>query len=134
MGTFWGEWCVSTASIVVVRRDLKYAPIAVSGACGAEETIMRSLRLALCVPLLLLLVGQHQAQENATGEKSPAVPIKAKQRQLAYEIQADGSKVLKHKHEGTFYRSSSGAEMNTMDHRRSGPLLPDCSREEVSRA
>jgi hypothetical protein len=51
--------------------------------------------------------------------KEPATPIKAKQRQLAYEIQADGSKVLKHKQEGTFYRSSSGAEMYTMDGRSS---------------
>jgi hypothetical protein len=75
---------------------------------------MRRLRFALWVPLLLLLVGQNPAQENATGEKSPAVPITAKQRQLSYRILPDGSRVLEHQQEGAYYRSWSGASMNTM--------------------
>jgi hypothetical protein len=53
----------------------------------------------------------------AYAQKEPATPIKAKQRQIMYEIKADGSKIMKHKHEGTFYRSSSGAELDTMDER-----------------
>jgi hypothetical protein len=70
---------------------------------------MKWLRLTLWVPVLLLL-----ASQNDTRAQSPAEPIKAKQRQLSYQIQADGSRVLKHEQAGVFYRSSSGASMNTM--------------------
>jgi hypothetical protein len=63
---------------------------------------------------LLLLVDQVQAQDYAAGEQSPAEPIKAKQRQMTYEVQPDGSEALKYKEEGVFYRSSSGAELNKM--------------------
>jgi hypothetical protein len=33
---------------------------------------------------------------------------------VTYDLKPDGSKTIIHKYEGTFYRSSSGAEMNTM--------------------
>jgi hypothetical protein len=75
---------------------------------------MQRLRFTLYVPLLLMLVSQNQAQQNEAGEESHAVPIKAKQRQMTYEIQPDGSEALKYKEEGVFYRSSSGAELNKM--------------------
>jgi hypothetical protein len=78
---------------------------------------MRWIRLAHLVPILLLLVDQNQAQDDAAGEKSPAVPIKAKQRGFSYEIQPDGSKILKHQQEGAYYRSWSGASMNTLGDR-----------------
>jgi hypothetical protein len=78
---------------------------------------MKWLRLAHWVPMRLLLVGQNQAQENAAGEKSPAVPITAKQGQLSYRILADDSRVLEHKQEGAYYRSWSGASMNTLGDR-----------------
>src|SRR5215510_5581000 len=70
---------------------------------------MKGLRLNHWVPVLLLFVSQ-----NATRAESPAEPIIAKQRQLSYEIQPDDSMVLKTEQAGTFYRSSSGARMDSM--------------------
>ena len=70
---------------------------------------MKWLRLNLWGPILLLLVSQ-----NTTRAQSPIEPIKAKQRSLSYEIQPDGSKVLRSEQAGAFYRTSSGATMNTM--------------------
>jgi hypothetical protein len=70
---------------------------------------MKWLRLNRWVPILLLFVSQ-----NATRAESPAEPIIAKQRQLSYETQPDGSMVLKSEQAGAFYRSSSGATMNTV--------------------
>ena len=48
------------------------------------------------------------------GLSPPSSLIKAKQRELVYQIQPDGSKVLKSEQAGAYYRSSSGATMNTM--------------------
>ena len=73
---------------------------------------MRLHCLTFGVAILLGLAYQNQAQD-----KSPAVPIKAKQRGFSYEIQPDGSKLLKHKQEGAYYRSWSGATMNTLGDR-----------------
>ncbi len=70
---------------------------------------MRELRVTVWVSILLLLCFQ-----GAVRGESPATPISAKQRQLVYQIQPDGSKVLKRQEVGMFYRSSSGAVMNTM--------------------
>ena len=70
---------------------------------------MKWLRLNRWGPILLLLVSQ-----NTTRAQSPIEPIKAKQRSLSYEIQPDGSKVLRSEQAGAFYRTSSGATMNTM--------------------
>jgi len=72
---------------------------------------MKWTSLNLWVPILLLLVSR-----NVTAQ-SPAQPIKAKQRQLSYEIQSDGSRVLKSEQEGVFYRTSSGAAIRTMGDR-----------------
>ena len=49
--------------------------------------------------------------------QSPVEPIKAKQRELSYQIQPDGSRVLKNEQSGVFYRSSSGASIKTMGDR-----------------
>jgi hypothetical protein len=38
----------------------------------------------------------------------------AKQRELVYEVHANGSKILKQEHVGAYYRSSSGAVMSTV--------------------
>jgi hypothetical protein len=73
---------------------------------------MKWLHLSLGVPILLLTFSQ-----NATLAQSPAEPIKAKQRQLSYQIQPDGSRVLKSEQAGVFYRSSSGAEIRTIGDR-----------------
>ncbi|MEW5974325.1 MAG: hypothetical protein AB1898_00835 [Acidobacteriota bacterium] len=71
---------------------------------------MKLLRSALWVTIPLLLSFQNTARAQSTTE-----PIIAKQRQISYNIQPDGSKTFLHKHEGAFYRSSSGASMNTLD-------------------
>jgi urease beta subunit len=66
--------------------------------------------------LSLTLVGAISLlsfSQNVTRAQSPAEPIKAKRRELSYQIQPDGSKVLKQERTGTFYRSSSGAEIRT---------------------
>jgi len=70
---------------------------------------MKWLRPTLWVPILLLLVSPHVMRAQ-----SPTEPIRAKQRELSYQIQPDGSRVLRHEQAGVFYRSSSGASMNTM--------------------
>ena len=70
---------------------------------------MKSLRPNLWAPILLLMFSQHTSRAQSIVE-----PIKAKQRQLSYQIQPDGSKVLKSEQEGAFCRSSAGASMNTM--------------------
>jgi hypothetical protein len=70
---------------------------------------MKWLRLNLRVPILLLLVSQNVARAQSTTE-----PIIAKKRQLSYQIQPDGSKVLKSEQAGAFYRASSGARMDSM--------------------
>lgn len=70
---------------------------------------MRLHYLTFGVAILLGLGYQTQAQD-----RSPAVPIKAKLRQMSYEIQQDGTETLTYKEEGVFYRSSSGAELNKM--------------------
>jgi len=72
---------------------------------------MRWLRLTLWVPLLLLSL--HQA----TRAQASVEPIKAKQRKLTYQIQPDGSRILKREEPGAFYRSSSGGTMNSMGDR-----------------
>ena len=73
---------------------------------------MKWPRLILWAPILLLLLFQ-----NAIRAQSPAEPIKAKQRMLSYQIQPDGSRILKQERAGVFYRSSSGATMNTVGDR-----------------
>lgn len=70
---------------------------------------MKWPHLSLCASLLILSLFQ-----NATRAQSHVEPIKAKQRKLTYQIQSDGSKTLKLEEAGTFYRSSSGATMNTV--------------------
>lgn len=70
---------------------------------------MKWLRLITCVPILLLALFQ-----NATEAQSPVEPIMAKQKKLTYQIQSDGSRILKLEEAGAFYRSSSGATMNTV--------------------
>ncbi len=70
---------------------------------------MKWLRLTLWGPILFFSLFQ-----DATRAQSPVEPIKAKQRKLTYQIQPDGSKILKREETGVFYRSSSGATMNTM--------------------
>jgi hypothetical protein len=71
---------------------------------------MNYLHLKLWVMALLLLY----VSQNAIRAQSTTEPIKAKQRQLSYQIQADGSKVLKSEQAGAFYRASSGARMDSM--------------------
>jgi len=52
---------------------------------------------------------------NSTARaQSPTEPIVAKQRSRSYQIQPDGSQILKSEQLGMFYRCSSGASMNTM--------------------
>ena len=69
---------------------------------------MKTLCVAVCLQAFFLLPLQDARAE------SPATPVIAKQRKLVYQMQPDGSKVLKHQEVGVFYRSSSGAVMNTM--------------------
>jgi hypothetical protein len=77
-----------------------------------EKKRMRCLNFTLWVPILFLSLFQ-----NTTGAPSPVEPIKAKQRKLTYQVQPDGSKILKWEEAGAFYRSSTGATMNTMGDR-----------------
>ncbi len=64
---------------------------------------MKSLRLPLWLAFLLLV-------SHATARAQSSVePITAKQRELSYQIQPDGSRVLKNEQAGVFYRSSAGA-------------------------
>jgi hypothetical protein len=72
---------------------------------------MKSLRFTLWVALLLSISLVN------TRAQSPTEPIKAKQRELSYQIQPDGSRVLKNEQAGVFYRSSSGASIKTMGDR-----------------
>jgi hypothetical protein len=58
---------------------------------------MKWLRLTLLGGISLLSVSQ-----NAIRAQSPAEPIKAKQRELSYQIQPDGSRVLKNEQAGVF--------------------------------
>ena len=72
---------------------------------------MKSLRLPLWLAFLLLV-------SHATARAQSSVePITAKQRELSYQIQPDGSRVLKNEQAGVFYRSSSGASIKTMGDR-----------------
>lgn len=72
---------------------------------------MKSLRLPLWLAFLLLA-------SHATARAQLSVePITAKQRELSYQIQPDGSRVLKHQQAGVFYRSSSGASIRTLGDR-----------------
>jgi len=72
---------------------------------------MKSLRLPLWLAFLLLV-------SHATVRAQSSVePITAKQRELSYQIQPDGSRVLKNQQAGVFYRSSSGASIKTMGDR-----------------
>ena len=73
---------------------------------------MRWLRLTLWVQILVLSLFL-----NASSAQSSVEPIKAKQRSLTYQIQPNGSRILKWEQTGAFYRSSSGATMNTMGDR-----------------
>jgi hypothetical protein len=72
---------------------------------------MKSLRLPLWLAFLLL-VSHATARAQASVE-----PITSKQRELSYQIQPDGSRVLKNERAGVFYRSSSGASIKTMGDR-----------------
>ena len=72
---------------------------------------MKSLRLPLWLAFLLL------ASHATARAQSSVEPIKAKQRELSYQIQPDGSRVLKNQQAGVFYRSSSGASIKTMGDR-----------------
>jgi len=67
---------------------------------------MRSLSFPFWLALACLFSPVTRAQSIE--------PITAKQRELVYQIQPDGSKILKHEQVGAFYRSSSGATMNTL--------------------
>jgi hypothetical protein len=69
---------------------------------------MKSLRFPLGLALLLLF------SPTITRAQSSVEPITAKQRELVFQAQPDGSKILKHEQVGAFYRSSSGATMNIM--------------------
>jgi hypothetical protein len=71
---------------------------------------MNWLHLKLWVPVLLLSL----VSQNVIRAESPAEPIIAKKRRLSYQIQPDGSKVLKNEQTGAFYRSSSGARMESL--------------------
>ena len=72
---------------------------------------MQSLHLPLWLAFLLLVShGTARAQSSVE-------PITAKQRELSYQIQPDGSRVLKNEQVGAFYRSSSGASIKTMGDR-----------------
>jgi len=72
---------------------------------------MRLLRLPLWLAFLLSV-------SHATARAQSSVePITAKQRELSYQIQPDGSRVLKNQQAGVFYRSSSGASMRTLGDR-----------------
>ena len=72
---------------------------------------MKSLRLPLWLAFLLLV-------SHATARAQSSVePITAKQRELSYQIQPDGSRVLKNEQAGVFYRSSSGASIRTLGDR-----------------
>jgi len=73
---------------------------------------MKWLHLTLWGPILFFSLFQ-----DATRAQSTVEPIKAKQRKLTYQIQPDGSKILKQQEAGVFYRASSGATMNTMGDR-----------------
>jgi len=68
---------------------------------------MKVLRLGMAVLVLFVCHSTTRAQ-------SATEPIIAKQRSRSYQIQPDGSKILKSEQLGTFYRTSSGASMNTM--------------------
>jgi hypothetical protein len=72
---------------------------------------MKSLRLPLWLAFLLL------ASHATARAQSSVEPITAKQRELSYQIQPDGSSVLKNEQAGVFYRSSSGASIKTMGDR-----------------
>src|SRR4030095_5791787 len=72
---------------------------------------MKSLRLPLWLAFLLL------ASHATARAQSSVEPITAKQRELSYQIQPDGSRVLKNQQAGVFYRSSSGASIRTFGDR-----------------
>jgi hypothetical protein len=72
---------------------------------------MKSLRFTLWVALLLSISHVNTRAQSLTE------PIKAKQRELSYQIQPDGSRVLKNEQAGVFNRSSSGASIKTMGDR-----------------
>jgi hypothetical protein len=69
---------------------------------------MKKLTLISLLPILLL------ASQNFVRAQSPTSPVVAEQRQLVYQIQPDGSKIVTQQQIGAFYRSSSGATMNSM--------------------
>ena len=72
---------------------------------------MKSLRLPLWLAFLLL------ASHATARAQSSVEPITAKQREVSYQIQPDGSRVLKNQQAGVFYRSSSGASIRTLSDR-----------------
>lgn len=72
---------------------------------------MRSLCSTIWVALLLSISHVN------TRAQSPTEPIKAKHRERSYQIQPDGSRVLRNEQAGVFYRSSSGASIKTMGDR-----------------
>ena len=71
-------------------------------------------RLHFTLWALILLFSLFQ---NATRAQSPVEPIKARQSKLTYQVHLDGSRILKRAETGAFYRSSSGATMNSMGDR-----------------
>jgi hypothetical protein len=78
---------------------------------GLREDEMKSLHLPLWLAFLVLV-------SHATASAQSSVePITAKQRELSYQIQPDGSRVLKNEQAGVFYRSSSGASIRTVGDR-----------------
>lgn len=68
---------------------------------------MRLAGLALSMPMLMFFPNLAQSPE-------PVIPITAEQTTSSYQLQPDGSRLLLKQAEGTYYRSSSGAVMDTM--------------------
>src|SRR5262245_21329067 len=76
-----------------------------------REDKMKSLHLPFWLAFLLLIL------HLTARAQSSVQPITAKQRELSYQIQPDGSRVLKNQQTGAFYRSSFGASIRTLGDR-----------------